>query len=412
MLFLVTVALGAPLIPDGGHGGEGDDQEAWGRGVQDPSTTNPDPDLVCVSFKVDVSEAWCYATCTGYKDDGRCPPEVAGECMCGKGPSKQQQAQASQPGMTKGWASGAVLPKAAEAPPLVAPSAVAVAPTAVAVAPVAELPVAVAPAAVAEDGTPLPSLAAPTDPSCISLKTGTPDFWCQNTCGAKTNYCPEDTCKCGKGALQESQAKASAAMDAWNEAERQNRLTSGESDQAATSPAAQQAAAVPVPAAQTAADAWAAAAAQVPPEPVTAIPDTQTAVPAAAYPDTPAAAAVSPAAQPVNGAGLAGPEPTQPTDAWKAAAEAASKPQVAAPLDASPLPVAPPVLTPQAQKNVAEREANTAARDADIASRPVTEDWVAAAKADMDKVMADRDAEIAARTDGTSVPVNAVAPAQ
>ena len=34
---------------------------------------------------------------------------------------------------------------------------------------------------------------------------------------------------------------------------------------------------------------------------------------------------------------------------------------------------------------------------------------VAAAKADMDKVMADRDAEIAARTDGTSVPVNAVA---
>jgi hypothetical protein len=266
-----------------------------------------------------------------------------------------------------------------------------VAPSAVAVAPVAELPVAVAPAAVAEDGTPLPSLAAPTDPSCISLKTGTPDFWCQNTCGAKTNYCPEDTCKCGKGAQKESQAKASAAMDAWNEAERQNRLTSGESDQATTSPAA---------------------AAQVPPEPVTAIPDTQTAVPAAAYPDTPAAASVSPAAQPVNGAGLAGPEPTQPTDAWKAAAEAASKPQVAAPLDASPLPVAPPVLTPQAQKNVAEREANTAARDADIASRPATEDWVAAAKADMDKVMADRDAEIAARTDGTSVPVNAVAPAQ
>ena len=402
MLFLVTVALGAPLIPDEGHGAEG-----W-QGPKDPSTTK-DPDIVCVSFKEGLSEDWCYAACT----NGICPPEAAGDCMCGKGaPSKQQQAQAAQQGMTKDWASGAVLPKAAEAPPLVAPSAVAVAPTAVAVAPVAELPVAVAPAAVAEDGTPLPSLAAPTDPSCISLKTGTPDFWCQNTCGAKTNYCPEDTCKCGEGALKESQAKASAAMDAWNEAERQNRLTSGESDQAATSPAAQQAAAVPVPAAQTAADAWAAAAAQVPPEPVPAIPDPQTAVPAAAYPDTPAAAAVSPAAQPVNGAGLAGPEPTQPTDAWKAAAEAASKPQVAAPLDASPLPVAPPVLTPQAQKNVAEREANTAARDADIASRPATEDWVAAAKADMDKVMADRDAEIAARTDGTSVPVNAVAPAK
>ena len=54
---------------------------------------------------------------------------------------------------------------------------------------------------------------------------------------------------------------------------------------------------------------------------------------------------------------------------------------------------------------------NTAARDADIASRPVTEDWVAQAKADMDKVMADRDAEIASRTDGTSVPVSAVSPA-
>ena len=48
--------------------------------------------------------------------------------------------------------------------------------------------------------------------------------------------------------------------------------------------------------------------------------------------------------------------PTQPTDAWKAAAEAASKPQVAIPAVAySPLPVAPPVLTPQAQKNVPER---------------------------------------------------------
>ena len=395
MLFLVTVALGAPLIPD--------------QGPTDPSTTK-DPDIVCVSFKEGLSEDWCYAACT----NGICPPEAAGDCMCGKGaPGKQQQAQAAQQGMTKDWASGAVLPKAAEAPALVAPSAVAVAPSAVAVAPVAQLPVAVAPAAVAEDGTPLPSLAAPTDPSCISLKTGTPDFWCQNTCGAQTNYCPEDTCKCGAGALKESQAKASDAMDAWNEAERQNRKLSdqGQGQQAVTSPAA---AAVPVaaPAAVTAADAWAAAAAQTAPEPVTAIPDTQTAIPAAAYPDTPAAA-VSPAPQPVNGAGVAGLEPTQPTDAWKAAAEAASKPQVAIPAAAySPLPVAPPVLTPQAQKNVAEREANTAARDADIASRPVTEDWVAAAKADMDKVMADRDAEIAARTDGTSVPVNAVAPAQ
>merc|ERR1740133_736612 len=129
MLFLVTVALGAPLIPD--------------QGPTDPSTTK-DPDS-----------------------------------MCGKGaPGKQQQAQAAQQGMTKDWASGAVLPKAAEAPALVAPSAVAVAPSAVAVAPVAVAPAAVAPAAVAEDGTPLPSLAAPTDPSCISLKTGTPDFWC------------------------------------------------------------------------------------------------------------------------------------------------------------------------------------------------------------------------------------------
>merc|ERR1740133_782100 len=189
--------------------------------------------------------------------------------MCGKGPSKQQQAQASQPGMTKNWASGAVLPKAAEAPALVAPSAEAPALVAVAVAPVAELPVAVAPAAVAEDGTPLPSLAAPTDPSCISLKTGTPDFWCQNTCGAQTNYCPEDTCKCGAGALKESQAKASDAMDAWNEAERQNRKLSdqGQGQQAVTSPAA--AAPVAAPAAVTAADAWAAAAAQTAPEPVT-----------------------------------------------------------------------------------------------------------------------------------------------
>ena len=405
---MVTVALGAPLIPDEGHGAEG-----W-EGPKDPSTTK-DPDIVCVSFKEGLSEAWCYAACT----NGLCPPEAAGDCMCGKGaPSKQQQAQAAQQGLTKDWASGAVLPKAPEVPAVVAPaavavapsavavapvadlpvapSAVAVAPSAVAVAPVAELPVAVAPAAVAEDGTPLPSLAAPTDATCISLKTGTPDFWCQNTCGAKTNYCPEDTCKCGAEALKESKEKSKDAMDAWNEAERQNRQLSGQSDQAVTSPAAQQAVAVPAPAV-SAADAWAAAAAQVPPEPVTAIPaDTQ--------------AAVSPAAQPVNGAGLAGPAPTQPTDAWKAAAEAASQPQVAVPLaDASPLPVAPPVLDPQAQKNVAERDANIASRDADIAGREAPEDWVAAAKADMDKVMADRDAEIAARTDGTGVPVNAVA---
>merc|ERR1719409_315337 len=176
---------------------------------------------------------------------------------------QQQGAQAAQQGMTKDWASGAVLPKAPEAAPLVAPkaaevpaseplvapTAVAVAPSAVAVAPVAELPK--APAAVAEDGTPLPSLAAPTDPTCVSLKTGTPDFWCQNTCGAKTNYCPEDACKCGEDALKESQAKAAAAMDAWNEAEAQNRALSDESDQAEASPAAQ-------PPAVTAADAWAA----------------------------------------------------------------------------------------------------------------------------------------------------------
>ena len=371
MLFLATVALGAPLIPGGGDG--------W-QGPKDPSTTK-DPDIVCVSFKEGLSEDWCYAACT----NGICPPEAAGDCMCGKGTPKQQQqgAQAAQQGMTKDWASGAVLPKAPEAAPLVAPkaaevpaseplvapTAVAVAPSAVAVAPVAELPKApAAAAAVAEDGTPLPSLAAPTDPTCVSLKTGTPDFWCQNTCGAKTNYCPEDACKCGEDALKESQAKAAAAMDAWNEAEAQNRALSDESDQAEASPAAQ-------PPAVTAADAWAAAAAQVPPEPV---------------------AAISPAAQP------AGPDATQPTDAWKAAAEAASKPQVAVPLDTSPLPAAAPVLTPEAARIVAERDANTAARDADIASRPVTEDWVAQAKADMDKVMADRDAEIASRT-GTSV---------
>jgi len=337
------------------------------NGPTDPSQTT-DPDIVCVSFKEGLSEDWCYAACT----NGICPPEAAGDCMCGKGAPKQQQQQAS--GQGKDWASGAVLPKAAEAP-----SAVAEAPS----------------AAVA---VPLPSLAAPTDPTCISIKTGTPDFWCQNSCGAQTNYCPEDTCKCGQGAVQESQAKASKAMDDWNEAERQNRVKSGEGDDEPAAPA-QQAAAIPAapgPATAqetaTAADAWAAAAAQTPPE---------------AVPAVPAAAAVSPPAQPI----LTGPEPTQPTDAWKAAAEAASKPVVAIPVAdalASPVPVAPPALTPQAQKNIADRDAAMAARDAEIAGREQPEDWVAGAKEAMDKVMADRDAEIAARTDGTSVPLGAI----
>ena len=48
MLFLATVALGAPLIPGGGDG--------W-QGPKDPSTTK-DPDIVCVSFKEGLSEDW------------------------------------------------------------------------------------------------------------------------------------------------------------------------------------------------------------------------------------------------------------------------------------------------------------------------------------------------------------------
>ena len=361
MLFIVSVALGAPLVPETSPA-----PEAQAALVPDAPKSSSDLDVVCVSFKEGLSEDWCYVACT----DGVCPPDAAKDCMCGKGaPKAKQQQQASSQG--KDWASGAEIPKEAVA-------------------------------------VPLPSLAAPTDPTCVSIKTGTPDFWCQNTCGAQTNYCPEDTCNCGAGAVQESQAKAAAAMEDWKNAEREHRLQSGEGELPSPAVATQQAAAIPTaPGPATAqetaaaADAWAAAAANTAPEAVTAPPAAAAA----------AAAAAAPAAA-VNGAGVSGPEATQPTEAWKAAAEAASKPAIAIPVadaQASPAPLAPPALTPEAQKILADRDAAMAARDAEIAKTrsEAPDDWTAAAKQAMDQVMADRDAEIAARSDGTSVPVGA-----
>merc|ERR1719453_244062 len=93
-------------------------------------------------------------------------------------PSQQQQS-----GQGKDWASGAALPKEQSAAPAVAAPAVA------------------APAA------------APTV-SCVAIKANFTDSWCQNSCGAQISSCPEDICKCGEGAAQESQAKAAKAPQA------------------------------------------------------------------------------------------------------------------------------------------------------------------------------------------------------
>jgi len=125
--------------------------------------------------------------------------------------------------------------------------------------------------------------------TCVAIKSGYSDFWCQTTCGAVNAVCPVDLCSCEEGASQKAKAAKAKVMEDWEEAQRKHLEAEGPIKATQPKPVAPAVPAALGPATpeqtKAAADAWAAAAAAAPaPEAVAAQPAIAAATPVAAQP--------------------------------------------------------------------------------------------------------------------------------
>merc|ERR1740117_232771 len=70
-------------------------------------------------------------------------------------------------------------------------------------------------------GAPAPINTVPSAKDCVPIAVGYSDFWCSTTCA--TGSCPEELCKCGDAAKQESKEMIGQVKDNWAEAEKRAR---------------------------------------------------------------------------------------------------------------------------------------------------------------------------------------------